>query len=397
MDPALKDLIHRLSPAGLARFCDRAGLSPFNPDGLGPRKLVWEFAAHLRSAPSQNAWHEAEAIAGEVKRLTAAADVCEEALRDTCFAVPEADALVRRAAVIEDRALDLLIKHPDLFRRACNVALGISLAEQKGHARFDASATAFRRSQVDDAANAIRDILQERYGGHRVVADLFELKPHDAGGRRWHITLYIERAAQAALEIGAQKTDLLRPVQRPVHEIGLAYCEMTGNLDVSGKGVGGLPVFQQVANQFSLHTLSGAKLEPVPRHIWRLDRFKSFNPELPSPPDPFATVRVREFCFGAPTKGGGRTECAVGEGGNVYDWMRRSGLSGGSLRSLQVRSVGLEFDTLGGQDGDSTDTVRMVLRWPNGRSFANASPEQQEVLTAWAVSGAFHAWSQGDA
>jgi hypothetical protein len=397
MEPALKDLIHRLSPAGLARFCRHIGIDPIDPRHLGPIQLTRAFEKQLKEVEGYEAWQEAEAAAGEVKRLTAAADVCEQALRDTCFSDIDADRLVRRETVIEDRALDLLIGHPILFRRACNVAMSISLAEQKGHARFDVRPASFDHARLEDAANAIKELLQERHGGHRVIPDLFELRPHAGSGRRWHIALYIERAAQAAIEIVAAGSNLQRRVQRPVYEISLDYSEISGALDVAGKGIGGLPVMQQIADRFSLHALGGEELTPVPKHTWRFERFKRMNPELPAPPAPFGKVRIREICIASPTTGGGRSEHSIGQGSNVYDWLKRSGISESTLRTLQIRSVGLEFETPTADGGETGDTVRMSLRWPNGRNFSNASPAVQDALSAWAVSGAFHIWCHNDA
>lgn len=392
LDQTLRGVLHRLTPDGRRRFCEAIGIEPPEADDLGPRQLTRAFEARLTKGENRAPLHKAEALAGELDRLTSVPDLGETALADVADGREDLIAILSQAAPLEDRALAFLSKDEGIYRRACNLALSMGYQDGRYHRRYRTQPDSLDPGRLQLAAERIREVVQGRMTGRRVHSDLFELRADEGGQPRQHLAVYIERGARSGLEIDDMTNDLVARLYKPANDLGITFDPDTGLLDVAGKGLGGGGVFDEVARVFGAEALNATVPQRVEREDWPLNVFRAMDPELPPPPG-FSSVTVREIEFRNASDRSRKASFSGSESAAAYERMRQLGIGQAALDIELVGRVTLDFTGIAEECDTDPDIVKVVLSWPNGLTVTNASRVQREAIEDWLRRGAFASWA----
>lgn len=371
----------KIAPATAKSLLGECGPSLDELDEMGHRARTKALTAALRECEASQR-QEIEAIAKTITGLTGDAQMAERALRNCCRREDSLIALLDQDASLEDRALSVKRADEKRFQRAVNVAMGYRLSDGRYHHSYMIPESGALRENLSDAADEVRNVLEDVASGRRVAADVFTYQDDADNEPVHHVAFFVE--APASLWIGFKDNDELETfVQRDSIEVAVSYRPDRDQINISGKRLKGAPVFEQIAKVFQEHALSDNAPEELNRQDWNLERFCSTKVPAINWPSGFANCRVRAITFQNRDDAGQRVKFDGGIDGDAYTRISNFGLTGSMLAKEFVRSVELRLERPADEEQPSR-LGSMILSFPNGRRFVGGLSAYREELDDWA-------------
>lgn len=397
----LRRFLRGLSAERLEKFLASEGVACTGLRDLKPLARVKTVVDGVLQAPP-DARARVEVIAGNVLSLADLDENAELALRRACRDEPALLEILESEASLVQRILDVWSINRRLLDRARNLALALNWQNSRYHTRYEIAADQRIKDDIEPTVEAIRAKVQAVHGGRKVTADAFlvpQLDPDDASDAAsgWlihHIAIYLEAPARSLMEFvadgAADETSPTYVLRRRAKEISVQYNPKSGQLDVSGKGVGGPKALEELANVFGAHAFAGEEIVPqkVKRREWQLKVFVDPRRTLDfAPPKGFWRVRPTEIHVRSTASSGARGTFRCGEGQVFTDYLTELGISRKQLEQADVSWVLLTFDALpdpsDGEGNGSDRFVQVKLTWPSGVSFEGVQLDERDVLMDW--------------
>lgn len=332
----------------------------------------------------------AEALSSEIIALSSKSDLAENALRSACENSSDLLKLLEDNVSLEERCWRVWKQDHQLIDRARNITMSYHWRDGRYHAAFTVADPSSLSEDLAAAVATIQTEVQSIEGGRKAQADRFSYHEHLADlddpdpALIHHVAIYLEKPARALMEFRPGTENAEPVISRHARELAITYNTRTGCLDVSGKGIGGQKVLANIAQMFSDNALEGSELAKVKRNELKLDRFLALTPPaFANAPEGFLSAQVYELRL---RKAGDETSRAVFRTDgkpSANERMKEMGVRPGALKHELVAGVTLQFMAPVESDIEDPRKARVVLNWPAGVSYENATISEQRSILAW--------------
>lgn len=387
MSAAVRTFFRRLTDETIVDVFATLGARAPELVGLTPTKRA--SAACAAAMDGELRRGQIEAIVSEIAALTDKPDLAELALRAVCDGVPDMITMLDSSLSLEERSWRVWKHDAKLIDRARNVVMKHHWQDGRFHCGFVVSNPGGLNADLTKAVSEIQAYVQSREGGRRAEADTFsyceaQVEPGPEPSRIHHIAVYLERPARYLMEFGNDADGVQPIIRHEARELAITYNERTGQIDVSGYGVGGQAVLGEIAARFHKDAIDNSSLETVTRQDWEFGFFRTTVEPRLSPPVGFALVRVTEIKLRAKNEATLRASFKTDLPSSAYSRMRDLGVTPLGMSGELVAGVALTLKTFPEAESDKAREVRLFLDWPARLRVDNATIGEKGVIEAWA-------------
>ena len=385
----VRQFFGRISNHSIADIFKHFKLEPPDLTGLENRKVKRTNAAVDAAFETDIGRGLAEALSSEIIALSDKSDLAEMALRSVCESNDALLQMLESEQSLEERCWWVWKADHQFIDRARNITMAYHWQNGRYHSGFTVSDPSSVIEDLQNAVVKIQDEVQSLEGGRKAQADHFsyheqtEVEGEGKPTLIHHVAIYLEKPAKSLMEFRPGSDDAAPVIRRQAKELAITYNTRTGRLDVAGEGIGGQKVLEKIAGHFSTHALNDAPLEKVTRNDHSLDRFLTIDPpSFSDAPDGFDHVQVYEIRLRKKGEETSRATFKTNGDDSANERMSRMGITQSKLRQEHIAGVTLQFGS-GVDERDEQRKARVILTWPTGVSFENASIADQNNITTW--------------
>ncbi len=386
MSAAVRTFFRRLTNETIADVFATLGAN--TPDLLGLTPTKRASAACTAAMDGELRRGQIEAIVSEIAALTDKPDLAELALRAVCDEAPDMLTMLDSSLSLEERSWRVWKYDAKLIDRARNVVMKHHWQDGRFHCGFVVSNPGGLHADLTKAVSEIQTYIQSREGGRRAEADTFtyceaQVEPRVEPSRIHHIAVYLERPARYLMEFGSDDDGVQPIIRHEARELAITYNERTGQIDVSGYGVGGQAVLGEIAARFHKDAIDKSSLETITRQDWEFDFFRTTVDPALSPPEGFALIRVTEIKLRARNEATLRASFKADSPSSAYHRMRDLGVSPLAMSGELVAGIALSLKTFPEADSEKAREVRIFLDWPARLKVDNATIAEKGAIESW--------------